>query len=141
MYKFGVGMEIMKISDNEDIKRLMRYLGAYKVIEGDLGLFDKLSRVKNIDDFLTCIYVALRVKDRILTKLIEELKKGEESKYEVLALKDVKAGNIESSVRKLFEIGEETVRNVVKLSKENPSLVAILLASLALAYSGIRERG
>jgi hypothetical protein len=107
----------------------VRYLAAFKVVESDYGLFDKLARPRNIEDFTLTIYSSIRVQDRVLKRLQEGLEKGD---YEVLG--DVKDAS------KVFRIGKECVSKIIELAKDNPRFVGSIIASLALAYEGVRSK-
>jgi len=123
------------LSDNE-ILRIVRYLGAFKVVEGDLGLFDELSRSRDIDHFISVMNKFLRIKDRVIDKLAKGIDEG---KYIAPALSEFKAeGPTIEKVRKIFDIGLETVKRVLELAEKNPRLIATMISSLALAYSGVR---
>jgi len=133
----GSGVGITEIVDNKEIRRLVSYLGAFKVVEGDLGLFDELARVKDIKHFADVLNKFLRVKDRVVSKLIEGIKNGD---YEVSALGEVKEGPIDERIRKVFDIGSEVVKEILRVAEGDPHFVATVISSLALAYSGIRSR-
>jgi hypothetical protein len=107
----------------------VRYLAAFKVVESDYGLFDKLARPRDIEDFTSIVYYSIRVQERVLKKLQEGLKKGD---YEVLGeIKDID---------KAFRIGKECVSKIIELAKDNPQFVGSIIASFALAYEGIRSK-
>ncbi len=126
---------ISRIFSEEDLKKAfdkcVRYLAAYRIVEGNLGLFDKMARCRDYNDFVSAIYEAMRVKDRVLSKLIEGVEKNQ---YELIF-------RIEGDLRKVFDIGQEDVEKIFKSALENPRVVGTVLASLALAYSGIRVKG
>jgi hypothetical protein len=108
----------------------IRYLAAFKVVESDYGLFDKLARPRDIEDFTSTVYSSIRVQERVLKRLQEGLKRGE---YEVLGeIKDVD---------KTFRIGKECVLKIIELAKDDPRFVGSIIASLALAYEGIKSKG
>jgi hypothetical protein len=108
----------------------VRYLAAFKVVESDYGLFDKLARPRDIEDFASTVYSSIRVQERVLKRLQEGLEKG---LYEVLGeIKDVS---------KAFRIGKECVSKIIELAKDNPRFVGSIIASLALAYEGVRSKG
>ncbi|RLG84980.1 MAG: hypothetical protein DRO18_06480 [Thermoprotei archaeon] len=130
-------LSIESLIENREIKKFVSYLGAFKVIESDLGLFDELARVKDIEGFASVINKFLRVKDRVINKLIEGIKANE---YNVPALGELKEKGLEEGVRKVFDVGSETVKEVLKLAEKNPHLVATVISSLSLAYSGIRPK-
>jgi len=128
-------IDVSKLVENKDVKRMVAYLGAFKVIEADLGLFDELARVKDIKSFVTVINKFLRTKDRVLTKLAEGIESGD---YDAPALAEVKEGSLEERIRRIFDVGSETVKEVIKLAEKDPHLVAAILSSLSLAYLGVR---
>jgi hypothetical protein len=107
----------------------VRYLAAFNVVESVYGLFDKLARPRDIEDFTSTVYYSIRVQERVLKKLQEGLKKGD---YEVLGeIKDID---------KAFRIGKECVSKIIELAKDNPQFVGSIIASFALAYEGIRSK-
>ena len=107
----------------------VRYLAAFKVVESDYGLFDKLARPRDIEDFTSIVYYSIRVQERVLKKLQEGLKKGD---YEVLGeIKDVD---------KVFRVGKECVSKIIELAKDNPQFVGSIIASFAIAYEGIKSK-
>ena len=130
-------VDVGKLLKDDNITRLVRYLGAFKVVEGDLGVFDELARVKSFEQFVDTLNKVLRVKDRVIRRLIDGIKGNE---YEAPALSEIKEGTVEDKVRKVFDVGEGVIRNVLDLARNNPHLVASIIASLALAYSGVYER-
>lgn len=106
----------------------MRYLAAYRVIEGNLALFDKLARCRDFREFEMAIYEALRVKDRVKQKLRENV---ENQKIELYGLQP-----------EHFDVGKEALKSIMELATRNPQApraVGALIASLGLAYGGIRE--
>lgn len=127
------------VLNNECVKNMYRYLAAYKVVEGDYGLFDKLSRIREIKDFLEAINVAMRVKDRVISKLI----KGANKDYEVIRVtKEGKTEVItsEEEIRKIYDVGSHCIDEILKLAEKDPKLLGLILSSLALAYGGVREK-
>ena len=133
----GEKVSLSEILGNSSVEKLVRYLGTYRVVEGDLGLFDKLARVRDIRAFVTTINEALRVKDRVLSKLIEGFEKKE---YEVPALVEEKAPNIKEFVKRSLDVGEGDIKKIFELAERDPNLVAVTISALALAYSGVRSR-
>ncbi len=108
----------------------VRYLGAFKVVESDYGLFDKLARPRDFDDFARTVYESVRVQERVLRRLQEGLSRGE---YSLVAeIKDVD---------RAFRVGKECLSKIIDLAKDNPRLVGSIIASLAIAYEGIRSKG
>lgn len=107
----------------------IRYLGAFRVIESDYGLFDKLARPRDFEDFARVVYESIRVQERVLSRLKDGILRGE---YEVV-------GDV-GDVEKAFRVGKNCLSKIMELAKDNPRLVGSLIASLALAYEGIRER-
>jgi len=130
-------LPLSKILENPSIEKMVRYLGAYRVVEGDLGFFDKLARVRDIRAFVTVINDALRVKDRVFSKLTEGFERRE---YEVPALAEEKTPNIKEFIRRALDVGEKDVKEILTLAEQDPNLVAVTISALALAYSGIRSR-
>ncbi|MEM1996929.1 MAG: hypothetical protein QW454_05270 [Candidatus Bathyarchaeia archaeon] len=105
----------------------IRYLGAFKVIESDYGLFDKLARPRNIEDFALTVYNSVRVQERVLKRLQEGLQSGE---IEIIG--EVK------DVSRVFRVGKECLSRIIELAKHNPRFVGSIIASLALAYEGVK---
>ncbi|MEM1542860.1 MAG: hypothetical protein QXV82_09555 [Ignisphaera sp.] len=105
----------------------IRYLGAFKVIESDYGLFDKLARPRNIEDFALTVYNSVRVQERVLKRLREGLQSGE---IEIIG--EVK------DVSRVFRVGKECLSRIIELAKHNPRFVGSIIASLALAYEGVK---
>ncbi|MEM4489205.1 MAG: hypothetical protein QXK88_10525 [Desulfurococcaceae archaeon] len=108
----------------------IRYLGAFRVIEADYGLFDKLARPRDIEDFALTVYNSVRVQERVLKRLQEGLQRGE---IEIIG--EVK------DVSKVFRIGKECLSRIIELAKHNPRFVGSIIASLALAYEGVKSKG
>jgi len=121
--------DIKAILEEPCIDAYVRYLGAFKVVESDYGLFDKLARPRDLEDFTRVIYESVRVQDRVLGRLKEGISRGE---YEVTW--DVK------DVEKAFRIDKSCLSKVIELARANPRLVGSIIASLALAYEGVRSR-
>ncbi len=107
----------------------IRYLGAFKVVESDYGLFDKLARPRDLGDFAKTVYDSVRVQERVLKRLQEGVSDG---RYEVV-------GEVRDLDR-VFRIGKECLSKVIDLAKGNPRFVGSIIASLALAYEGVRAR-
>jgi hypothetical protein len=118
-----------KIFSEECVDAYIRYLGAFKVVEADYGLFDKLARPRDIEDFALTIYNSIRVQERVLRRLQDGLQRGD---YEVIG--DVR------DVNKAFRVGKECLSKIIELAKNNPRFVGSILASLALAYEGVTYR-
>jgi hypothetical protein len=118
-----------KIFSEECIDAYIRYLGAFKVVESDYGLFDKLARPRDIEDFALTIYSSIRVQERVLRRLQDGLQRGN---YEVIG--DVR------DVNRAFRVGKECLSKIIELAKSNPRFVGSIIASLALAYEGVRFR-
>ncbi len=127
-------MRVDEVVENKEVRKLVSYLGAFKVIEGDLGLFDELSRVKDLRSFANVINKFLRVKDRVIKKLIE----GANKDYEIKVLSEAEVN--EENIRKLFDIGSESIKEIFKLAEKDPHFIATIISSLALAYSGIKSK-
>jgi len=125
-----------KILEEADVKKkvdsLVRYLAAYKVIESNYELFDKLARCRDVEDFIRTIYEGVRVKDRVLNKLYDGVKSGD---YKVA----VEGKVTRELIDKLFSITKSDLEEVFKLAKANPRLVGSIIASFALSYEGVYE--
>jgi len=121
---------VKELLSKEDIlNEWMRYLAAYRIIEGNLALFDKLARCRDFREFEIAVYEALRVKDRVKQKLKENV---ENQKIELY-------GGLEPEH---FDVGKEALKSIMELATRNPQApraVGALIASLGLAYGGIRE--
>ncbi|MCS7098702.1 MAG: hypothetical protein NZ922_06965 [Candidatus Methanomethyliaceae archaeon] len=128
--------EIFKqLIEDEYIDIYIRYLGALKIIESDYGLFDKLARPRDLGDFVRTIYSSIRVQERVLKKLEEGLNKDYELAEELNKfIKELK------SIDEAFRVNEECVSRIIEIAKENPRFVGSIIASLALAYEGIKEK-
>ncbi|MEM2341859.1 MAG: hypothetical protein QXX94_04860 [Candidatus Bathyarchaeia archaeon] len=111
------------------IDTYIRYLGAFKVVESDYGLFDKLARPRDIEDFTLTVYSSIRVQERVLKKLQDGLQRGD---LEVIG--EVK------DVNKAFRIGKECLSKIIEIAKSNPRFIGSIIASLALAYEGIKSK-
>lgn len=120
---------VKELLSKEDIlNEWMRYLAAYRVIEGNLALFDKLARCRDFREFEIAVYEALRVKDRVKQKLRENV---ENQKIKLYGLQP-----------EHFDVGKEALKSIMELATRNPQApraVGALIASLGLAYGGIRE--
>ncbi|MEM4639436.1 MAG: hypothetical protein QXT93_06170 [Thermofilum sp.] len=112
---------------------VVRYLAAYRVIERNLGLFDRLARSRDVSDFMAAIYEGIRVKERVLKKLVEGVKEGE-----VKVIFDYKEPE---DLARIFDFGQEYLNNLLELASEDPKTVGVLIASMALAYGGIWSVG
>mgnify|MGYP005632884521 CR=1 FL=1 len=130
------GIRVKNLVEDANVQRFVRYLGAFKVVEGDLGLFDELSRVKDIEQFAMVVNKFLRVKDRVLEKLIRGVRENE---YVISTLSEEEEGSLSERIRRIFDVGSDAIRNIYNLAEANPRLVATVISSLALAYSGIKE--
>jgi len=119
---------IEKILTDECVEAYVRYLGAFRVIESDYGLFDKLARPRDVEDFTRAVYESVRVQDRVLEKLRDGVSRGD---YELV-------GEVED-VERAFRVGKNCISRIIELAKDNPRLIGSVIASLALAYDGIRE--
>lgn len=118
-----------KIFSEGCVDAYIRYLGAFKVVEADYGLFDKLARPRDIEDFTLTVYSSIRVQERVLKRLQEGLESGE---YEVVG--DVR------DVSRAFRVGRECVSKIIELAKDNPRFIGSIIASLALAYEGVKSK-
>lgn len=120
---------IEAVLKDECVETYVRYLGAFKNVESDYGLFDKLARPRDFEDFVRVVYESVRLQDRVLDRLKEGISKGE---YEVV-------GEIKE-VERVFRIGKNCLSRIIELAKDNPRLIGSLIASLALAYEGIKSK-
>jgi len=120
---------INKILSEQCVDAYVRYLGVFKVVEGDFGLFDKLARSRDIEDFSRAVYESVRVQERVLRRLQEGLSTG---RLEVIG--EVK------DVDRAFRVGKECLSRIIELAKENPRFMGSIIASLSLAYEGVKER-
>jgi len=125
-----------RLLNEEDYKRarefVVRYLAAYKVIEQNLSLFDKLARCRDVSEFITALYEGLRVKDRVLDRLVDEVAAGNIGV--VFEHKDP------SELKRIFNVGHDHIERIVELAKDDPKLIGSLLSALALAYGGLYEK-
>jgi len=126
----GEAVEVVKelLSKEQVLNRWMRYLAAYRIIEGNLALFDKLARCRDFREFEGALYDALRVKDRVRQKLGERVER-----------KEITISNL---TPEQFSVDDRDLREIVELASRNPQApraVGALIASFALAYGGIRE--
>ena len=118
--------QIEKFLEDEDVKAVVRYLAAYREVEGDLGTLDELRRVRNFEGFVSAMSKLIRVKNRVLSKLVNE-----PDKYEVV---------VEGDKRKLFEMSETNLKKIYEYAGMNSQLTGKLLASLAFASVIVRKR-
>ncbi len=108
-------------------ERYVRYLAAYKIIEMNLSLFDKMARCRDVKELLTAMYESVRVKDRVLRRLEEGTRQGEfRITFEC------------EDIRGTFNVGEDDLEKLMKLAREDPKTVGVVIATLALAYGGIQ---
>jgi len=120
---------VEKLLSEPCVDAYIRYLGAFKVVESDYGLFDKLARPRDFDNFARTVYESVRVQERVLRKLQEGLSRGD---YDLVAeIKDVD---------RAFRVGKECLSKIIDLAKDNPRLVGSIIASLAIAYEGVKSR-
>jgi len=127
---------LQKLLSDPDIAKsreaVVRYLAAYRVVEQNLGLFDKLARCRDLSEFTSAVYEAVRVKERVLEKLVEGVREGD---YEVaFQYSDPR------ELYRVFDFGQEHLANILKLAGEDPRTVGAVIASMALAYGGVRAR-
>lgn len=120
---------------DECVEAYVRYLGAFKIVESDYGLFDKLARPRDFEEFVRVVYESVRVQDRVLERLREGVSGGE---FEIVGYE---AGRGAEDVERIFRIGKTCLLRIIELARGNPRLVGSLIASLALAYEGIKVRG
>lgn len=125
---------LKKILEEENVKKkidaFVRYLAAYRVVESNYGLFDKLARPRDIEDFTRTVYESIRVRDRVLSKLYEGVKDG---KYKVT----VEGKLTKDSIERLFGITKSDLEEIIKTAKDNPRLAGSIIASFALSYEGV----
>ena len=124
-------VEIVKelLAKEHILNKWTRYLAAYRIMEGNLALFDKLARCRDFKEFEIALYEALRVKDRVRRKLSENLKSNKIKLYSGLAPEQ-------------FNVDENDVKILMELATKNPQApraVGSLIASFGLAYGGIQE--
>ena len=120
---------VEKLLKEPCVDAYVRYLGAFKVVESDYGLFDKLARPRDLEDFTRTIYDSVRVQERVLKRLQEGVSEGV---FEVFG--DVK------DIDRAFRVGKECISKIIELAKDKPRFVGSIIASLALAYEGVRIR-
>jgi len=127
---------LKKILEEENIKKkidaFVRYLAAYRVVESNYGLFDKLARPRDIEDFARTVYESVRVRDRVLSKLYEGVKDGD---YKITIEGELSRDRIE----RLFSVTKGDLEEIIKIAKDNPRLVGSIIASFALSYEGVYE--
>ena len=116
--------------EDQCVKAYVRYLGALRVVESDYGLFDKLARPRDFEDFARVVYESVRVQERVLRKLQEGV-----SRKDLEVVFEPKG----EDVSEIFRIGKDCIAKIMELAKDNPRLVGSVIASLAIAYDGIRE--
>lgn len=122
---------VTTILSDSCVEIYVRYLGAFRVVESDYGLFDKLARPRDLEDFARVVYESVRIQERVLRRLEDGISRGE---YELVeAMKGIE-------IDKLFRVGKNCLTRIMELARENPRLVGSIIASLALAYDGVRER-
>ncbi|MBO3842952.1 MAG: hypothetical protein FGF48_11160, partial [Candidatus Brockarchaeota archaeon] len=63
--------------EDQCVKAYVRYLGALRVVESDYGLFDKLARPRDFEDFARVVYESVRVQERVLRRLQEGVSRGD----------------------------------------------------------------
>ncbi|RLE88071.1 MAG: hypothetical protein DRJ67_03090 [Thermoprotei archaeon] len=108
-------------------ERYVRYLAAYKVVEQNLSLFDKMARSRDTSDLISAIYESMRVKDRVLASLEEGIRRG-----------DYKLAFECDNVRAAFSVGHDDIEKILELAREDPKITGVVLATLALAYGGVQ---
>ncbi len=111
------------------LDRWTRYLAAYKIIEGNLALFDKLARCRDFKEFEDAIYDAVRVKDKIKKRLEEDVASNKINIYGELTPND-------------FLVDDRDVADLMSLATGDlhaPRIIGSLIASFALAYGGLVE--
>lgn len=118
--------QITKFLEDEDVKAIVRYLAAYREVEGDLGTLDELRRVRDFEGFVSVMSKIVRVKNRVLGKLLSE-----PDRYEVV---------FEGDRRRLFEMSETNLKKIYEYAGMNAQLTGKLLASLAFASAIVRKR-
>lgn len=111
---------------------IVRYFAAYRVVEQNLGIFDKLARCRDTSDFVSAVYEGARVKDRVLAKLVEGVKRGE--------IEVVFEYKTPEELGRIFDFGQESVNSLLELASEDPRTVGVTIAVMALSYGGVRAR-
>jgi predicted metal-dependent phosphoesterase TrpH len=128
---------LRRLLEDEEYKKakdaFMRYLAAYKVIEQNLSLFDKMARCRDAGDFILAVYESIRVKDRILDRLVEEVKDGR-----IGVVFEYKSAD---ELKKIFSVGQDHIEKLVELAREDPRVVGSFISASALAYAGLYEKG
>ncbi|MEM4469138.1 MAG: hypothetical protein QXS32_08750 [Candidatus Nezhaarchaeales archaeon] len=117
---------IKEFLGDEDVNAIVRYLAAYREVEGDLGALDELRRVHDFEGFVSVMSKIIRVKNRVISRLMSEAEK-----YEIV---------VEGDVKKLFEVSETNLKKVYGYATTNARLTGKLLASLAFASMIVRRR-
>jgi len=100
---------------NDKIKVVANFLAWYLELENDYGVIDKLSRARNDKDVMDCLYVALRVKDR-LKRIAQERRKVPENVFEEKVIPR-----------------PTVIEEILKYASECPQIVGGVLAILALS--------
>ncbi len=116
-------------SQRRVLDRWTRYLAAYKVIEGNLALFDKLARCRDFKEFEDAIYEAVRLKDKIKRRLEEDVANNRIIIYGELTPND-------------FLVDDRDIADLMSLATGDlhaPRIIGSLIASFALAYGGLIE--
>lgn len=111
------------------LERWARYLAAYKVIEGNLALFDKLARCRDLREFQDAIYEAARVKDRVLEKLSDGVRRKEIVITSQRRPEEFTVDN--GDLKVLMEIATE--------NEQAPRVVGSMIASFALLHGEVRR--
>lgn len=126
----GEAAEIVEelLSREKVLNRWTRYLAAYRVVEGNLALFDKLARCRDFREFEAAVYEALRVRDRVRQRLRERVERRE-----------VDIGNLTPEQFTVDDRDLKAVLNLAIKSPQAPRAVGALIASFGLAYGGVRE--
>ncbi|MCS7116899.1 MAG: hypothetical protein NZ896_05435, partial [Nitrososphaerales archaeon] len=88
------------------------------------------ARPRDIEDFTMTLYSSIRVRERVLKRLQDGIDRGE---YEIVGEVD--------DIYKAFKIGKECLSKIIDLAKSNPRFVGSIIASLALAYEGVKSKG
>ncbi|MEM1542911.1 MAG: hypothetical protein QXV82_09810 [Ignisphaera sp.] len=124
--KMSEGFDIGDFISDNDIRAVIRYLAAYREVEGDLGTLDELRRIRSLENLADIMCKLVRVKDRVISKLI-----GEPEKYEVF---------VEGNRSKLFNVSETNLEKVYEYAKMNAPLTGKLLSSFAFASEIVRKK-
>ena len=126
---------IKELLDAKMLERWARYLAAYRAFEGNLALFDKLARCRDLREFEDAIYEAARVRDRVLEKL-KDLAREVLRKKSEMSNEDVE--RFAEQFAEIFVVSDADLKDLVEFATKNenaPRMVGSLTASFALLHS------